>query len=346
MERLYRILHALCGQDGIPNFEDAVREEIMRFAKTRADEVFADATGNVLVLRKGGKRPARPYLVSAHMDEPGFLVKEITADGYLHIESIDECIDTRSLLGKQIWVGAHRVPGIVALKAIHLTPKGDRDKIPEEASLSIDIGAKDREDAEKRVRRGDRAVPAGALTEMGDCLRGKGLDDRIGCAIALRMMEEPLPFDTWFVFGKKEIFQHGFGALLAARRLQPGFGLLLDCVEANDMPNVPQEKRIVSLRGGAALSLKGQGAVYNREINRALMAWAGEHGLRAQYVQSDRVRDAGQNLTAGADGADAVSISVPVRYGASANPVACNQDVEAAYRLSLQALRKAGEIHG
>lgn len=103
---------------------------------------------------------------------------------------------------------------------------------------------------------------------------------------------------------------------------------------------------MVTLRGGAALALKGTSVCYNRQINRGLVAWAAEQGIPTQYIQADRIRDAGQDLTAGASGGEAIALNVPVRYVNSMSPVACKRDIEAVYLLAQQALRKAGEILG
>lgn len=346
MNGIFEQLYALCNRDGVTNFEDDVREYILSKAHSCADTVFCDSVGNVFVCKKGACEPKRPILVLTNMDEPGFMVKEITSDGYLHVVAIDDYIDVRTVLGKKLWIGRNRVPGVVALKAIHLTPKSARGSIPDIDSLNVDIGAANREDAEKRVKCGDTAVPAYALTEMGDCLRGKGLTGRTGAAIALRLMQDELPYDTWFVFIKKSVLSPHFGGALAARRIDPGFSILLNCHEANDMPNIPEEKRMVTLRGGAALALKGASVCYNRQINRGLVTWAAERGIPTQYIQADRIRDAGQDLTAGASGGEAIALSVPVRYVNSMSPVACKRDIEAVYLLAQQALRKAGEILG
>lgn len=335
-------LRQLCALNGIPNFEEEVRRYILDYASPISAMCFADSVGNVLVKIRGKACPARPIVVFANMDEPGFMVKEITSDGYLHLEAIDGSIDTRSILGKRVLIGKDRVPGIVALKAIHLTLRSQRGSLPELESVSVDIGATSREDAEKRVKLGDVAVPDSPLTQMGDCLRGKGLNNRAGCAVALVLMREELCWDTWFVFGIKSIIHSDFGALLATRRLGQGFSVQLNCVGANDMPNIPEEKYTVKLRHGAALTLKG-GTVQDRTMLRDMMRWAGEQEIPWQIVQADRVRDAGEGLTSSSVGGREVSVSIPVRYINSPNPTVCRSDMEAVFRMARYALERAGE---
>lgn len=341
-ERLLEQLHALCACNGVPNFEEEVRSYILRYASPLAEEAFADPVGNVLVKIRGEKQPVRPIVVFANMDEPGFMVKEITPEGYVHMEAIDGCVDSRTILGKRVQIGRKRVPGIVALKAIHLTPRSERSSVPELENVSIDIGASSQEEAEKLVKPGDTAVPYSPMITVGDCLRGKGLNNRAGCAVALALMEEKLHFDTWFVFGVKSIIHAGFGALLATRRLEQGCSIQLNCICANDLPNISKEKRVVQLRHGAALTLKGS-TVYDRTMLRDMMRWATEQQIPWQVVQANRVRDAGQELTAGSSGGKAVSVSIPVRYISSPNPMVCRNDLDAVFQLTRYALGKAGE---
>lgn len=339
---LFEQLRQLCALNGIPNFEEAVRRYILDYASPLSATCFADSVGNVLVKIRGKARPARPIVVFATMDEPGFMVKEITSDGCVRLEAIDGCIDTRTILGKKVLIGNECVPGIVALKAIHLTPRSQRGSLPELESVNVDIGASSREEAEKRVKPGDTAVPYSPLTPVGDCLRGKGLNNRAGCAVALTLMQQELPWDTWFVFGMKSIIHTDFGALLATRRLGQGFSVQLNCVEANDMPNIAEEKRVAKLRHGAALTLKGN-TVQDRTMLRGMMQWASGQEIPWQIVQADRVRDAGEGLTSSSVGGREVSVSIPVRYMSSPNPMVCRSDLEAVFRMARYALERAGE---
>lgn len=342
MECLKTYLHTLCDLDGISNFEDAVRDWLIKQGNILAQEVFVDRVGNVYVFKKGAAVPNRPILVLAHMDEPGFLVKEITSDGYLHIESIDNCVDPRSMLGKKLWIGKNRIPGVIGLKAIHLTPKSARSDIPPLSSLSVDIGAAGKEAAEKLVKVGDIAVPAYALVEMGDCFRGKGLLYRSGCAVAMRLLEDELTWDTWFVFIKKTLITPYFGGEMVAQRIQPGFSVLLEGCHANDMPNIDKERRIVNLRGGAAVALKAGSGVYSRDVIRNMTTWADCEQIPWQYIRTERIRDAGNAMIFNGGGGKAISLSVPVRYANTCCPVICKNDIGAVYHMASYVLTKAG----
>ncbi len=135
----YTLLKKLCLADGISGDESAVRDIIVDEIKDHA-EWRVDSLGNLLVHKKG-KAPAKARLMlSAHMDEVGLMVTDITSGGFLKFDEVGG-IDRRVLVGKQVAVGKNNVPGVIGIKPVHLC-KGDENKtIPEYGDMYIDIGA-------------------------------------------------------------------------------------------------------------------------------------------------------------------------------------------------------------
>lgn len=94
---------------------------------------------------------------------------------------------------------------MIGSKAVHMKSADERDKAPEPDALFIDIGAKDRDDAFTRVALGDRAVFTSQYTAFGDgFLRGRALDDRVGCALLVELIGSELAYDTHFAFTVQE----------------------------------------------------------------------------------------------------------------------------------------------
>ena len=128
-----------------------------------ADEIWCDKIGNVIALLRGERRkddstPKR-LLFSAHMDEVGFMIRDIESDGTLRFTTVGGILPS-VLPGRRVTVGDadNRVPGVIGSKAIHLQKSEERDKPGEIRDMYIDIGAKDKEEAEKYVRRGSPLV--------------------------------------------------------------------------------------------------------------------------------------------------------------------------------------------
>ena len=193
-------LKTLCALSGVSSFEDEVRDYIKGRVAPHADDVRVDAMGNLIVFKKGAKSTGNKLMLCAHMDEVGLIVRTITDEGYLKFACVGG-IDRRVLLGKPVAVGPGKVPGVIGLKAIHLTTPEERKKVPRLEDYYIDIGAKDRAEAEGLVGLGDCGVFVGDIVEFGDgMLKAKAIDDRVGCAVLVKLLEEELPMDCTFVF--------------------------------------------------------------------------------------------------------------------------------------------------
>ena len=110
------LLERLSNANGISGDESAVRNIIINEIKNSGAEYYTDNMGNLLVTKKGRKAPEKKLLVSAHMDEVGFIVSYITDDGYLKFDQVGG-IDRRVILGKSVTVGKN-VNGVVSAAPI------------------------------------------------------------------------------------------------------------------------------------------------------------------------------------------------------------------------------------
>ena len=337
------LLKQLCELDGVPGYEDEVREFIEKQAAPYADEMLVDAVGNLIVFKKGAKPRKRPLLVMAHMDEVGFLVRDITEDGMLKLAKAGG-IDPRVLIGRRMRVGEQKLPGIISLKAIHLTTPEERKEAPGLDSLYIDIGCTSREEAEALVMRGEPAVCDSRFMEFGvDCVKAKAIDDRIGCAVMLELLKNDLPYDTYFAFVVGEEIGSR-GATVAGRRIQPGCVMVIEGTTAADMPDVAPHKQSCRQRQGAVVSLMDSDTVYSREFREKMLKAADEKGVKWQYRKSaNGGTDAGVGTTSG-PAALAFGLSAPVRYIHCACNVAYLPDLEEVRKLAEIVIEEAGEL--
>ena len=337
------LLKQLCALDGVPGYEDEVREFIEKEVKAYADEMIVDAVGNLLVFKKGAKPRKRPLMMVAHMDEVGFLVKDITSDGMLKLATAGS-IDPRVLIGRRMKVGADKIPGIISLKAIHLTTPEERKVAPGIGSLYIDIGCTKKEQAEELVMRGDPAMFDSKFLEFGvDCVKAKAIDDRIGCAVMLQLLKQDLPYDTYFAFVVAEEIGSR-GATVAAQRVAPGCVVAIEGTTAADMPDVAPHKQSTAQRQGAVVSLMDKGTVYNREFREQVLAEADAQGVKWQYRKSaNGGTDARVGTTCGS-AAIAFGLAAPVRYIHCACNVAYLPDLEEVRKLAEIVIKEAGEL--
>ncbi|MDE6591159.1 MAG: M42 family peptidase, partial [Oscillospiraceae bacterium] len=236
-------LKALCALSGVSSFEDEVRDYIHKRVEPYADSVSTDAMGNLIVFKRGAKPTGNKLMLCAHMDEVGLIIKSVTDGGFLRFGCVGG-IDRRILLGKQVAVGEKHIPGVIGLKAIHLTTAEERKKVPKLTEYYIDIGAKNREEALAQVELGDYAVFVSETAELGiGMLKAKAIDDRVGCAVMVKLLEEELPMDCTFVFSAMEEVG-ARGAFGAAFSVTPEIALVLEGTTAADIPALPTERQV------------------------------------------------------------------------------------------------------
>ena len=316
-----------------------MRAFVLKRVKPFADEIRTDAIGNVMVFRKGRKALDRPVALCAHMDEVGVIIKKITEDGMLKFGFVGG-VDPRVVIGRPVRFGD--VPGVIGIKAVHLTTAAERRTMPKTKNLYIDIGATSRAAAEKLVSLGDYGVFDSAATEFGDGLiKAKAIDDRVGCAALLRLLEDEPPVDTWFCFTVQE--ETGLrGAASMAFALDPGFAMVLEGTTAADLAEVKGADAVCRVRGGVVLPFMDGATIYDAALFELLRDACTKRGI--PWQTKTRVAggtDAGRIHRSRA-GVRVCAAAAPVRYIHSPSSVAAKADCEAVLAAARAFLEELG----
>lgn len=338
----------LCALTGPSSFEGPVREYLRRRAEAAGAETRTDGMGNLICVKKGTKAAPGTLMLCAHMDEVGLMVKRITDEGYLKFGCLGG-IDRRVLIGKPVFVGKGRVPGVIGLKAIHLTSAEERKKIPRLEELCIDIGARDGADARRLTHLGDFAVFSDTMVEFGHgMLKAKAIDDRIGCAVMIELLEEELPMDVTFAFTVQEEVGTR-GAFGAAFSVTPELALILEGTTAADSPTTDAHRRVCRPGMGPVIPYMDGGTLYDRGLFELLRGLAEENGIPWQtkeYLSGGTDAKAVQRTKTGVR---VGAVSAAVRYLHSPSSVAAIQDfdqIEALTRLFIRAVADGRISHG
>ena len=322
----------LCALSGVSSWEDEVRDFLKEEAAPYADEIRTDALGNLIVFKRGAKPAGNKLMLCAHMDEVGLMVRKITDEGYLKFDTVGG-IDRRVLLGKRVLVGPQKVPGVVGLKAYHLVSREEAKSVPKLDEFYIDVGAANREEAERLAEPGDVAVFDSRPELWGDGLmKAKAIDDRVGCAILLTLLKEDLPMDVTFVFtAQEEVGTRG--AFGAAFSVTPELAVAVEGTTAADLPGVPPQRHVCTVGQGPAISFMDRGSIGDKELFRRLRDLADGLGIPWQlkrFVSGSNDAAAVQRTKTGVRTG---AVSVPVRYLHAPASVASIQDMEGALAL-------------
>ncbi len=309
---MLELLDRMCRIDGVSGNEDAVRMFIEEHVREYSSDIFTDVLGNLYVFKKGKHHRGKTIVAMAHMDEVGFIVKEITPEGYIKFAMVGG-IDSRIMLGIHVRIGKDRIKGVIGVKAAHLTTADERKKLPPVHDMYIDIGAKSKEDAMKYVELGDYIAFDTQPHMTGSLYTAKAIDDRLGCAVMMQLLSEELEYDTWFVFSVQEEIG-GSGATVAANRLSPDIALLFEATTAADLPGVTGEKRVCSVGGGAVMPFADRGTIYTPELIKIASDAADRLGLKHQTKSMVAGATDAAKVSISGRGVETIAISLATRY--------------------------------
>ncbi len=295
---------------GVSGCEGAVRDIIEGEIKEYCDGLRTDSMGNLIAFKKSKRSNAKTILLSAHMDEVGFIITKIMPEGYLKFDTVGG-IDPRILPSQRVKSG--NICGVISYKAVHLTTKDERKKAPSVEDFYIDIGAENAEEAEKYIMPGDYFAFDSDYVEFGNMIKAKALDDRLGCAVMLEALKRDWDVDLYCTFTVQE--EVGLrGAAAAVFGIKPDYALVIEGTTCNDMPGVGENLRVTKSGNGAAISILDSASRANNEIIDLLKMAAQNNGIPCQFKASTAGgNDAGAIYIANG-GIKTASLSVPCRY--------------------------------
>lgn len=331
MADFYTLLHKLCDIGAPSSLEEAVRAYLIYTLRDTVDEMKLDRMGNLLVKKCGKQTPKTPVTLCAHMDEIGFIVTEITSDGYLKYGTLGG-IDASILPAKRLFFPEKNLYGVLCAKPIHLYRDAEELYAPtKHDALYIDIGARDKETAEKHVSIGDVCVfcrESYPFHDAGEVIRANALDDRLGCAMLCELLQTTPEYDISVLFTVKE--EAGLrGAKVAAYGMDEGFTIVLEATTASDLPEATGTDAVCFQGRGGVLSLFDGATLYDRNLVRGALDVLQSKNIPVQM----KMRLAGGNDAAAlqrhAGAKRVLAFSAPCRYIHSPVSTVAKHDLDA-----------------
>ena len=325
---------------GVSGNETAVRNYIYQQIKDRCDEIVIDSIGNMAGLMRGTGQNRKKVMLCAHMDEIGMITSRITDDGFLKFKTVGG-IDPRIMVSKRVLIGDNAQPGVIGYKAVHLQDKTERETTAKIKSLYIDIGAKNKKDAEKKVKIGDYIVFDSNYREFGDGLvKARALDDRVGCAILTELAGCRFDFDLYLCFTVQE--EVGLrGATVLTNRIQPDIALVLEATTCSDVADTKPEDYATVLGGGVAISFMDRSTYYNQRLSQFIYNLAQDNDIAVQYKKTTMGGNDAGAIHLACGGVKTAVLSIPARYIHSPSSVISKKDFEACRSLVKLFLQEA-----
>lgn len=337
-----------------PSGYEQPAQRVFREYVTPFCQVSGDVMGNVYGFIAGQGKDRPKVMLVGHADEIGLQVKYIDDKGFVYVAAIGG-VDAHLTPGKVVQIHASQgpVPGVVGKRPIHLMDAKDRETVVKLETQYIDIGAKDKKEAQKLVRVGDCITFDSAFTRLhGDRVACRGFDDKAGAFVVAEVLrlvsqeKKKLAVDLYGVSSVQE--EIGLrGGTTSSYRVNPDIGICVEVDFATDQPDVERRHNgDVALGKGPVLT---RGANINHALFELLYSTAQQEKIAVQLTATPRATGTDANVMQISRGGVATAlVKLPLRYMHTPVEVLSLGDLELAARLivaTLKRIRQAGDFH-
>ncbi|UCG14959.1 MAG: M20/M25/M40 family metallo-hydrolase [Deltaproteobacteria bacterium] len=340
MEDLLDLLEELSSCPGPPGGEEPVAHNIRRHLESNC-EIQRDGLGSLIAVKKGSRKQPR-IMLSAHMDEVGFMLQNVTKEGYLRLQPLGGWIASH-LPGQRLNVHGSKgtVEGIVAAVPPHF--KKDQKTELKVEDLLVDVGASSREAVTSLgLQLGDLITPVSHFAVYNEkLLANKAWDNRVGCAVMVAAMKQLRTHPNTVVAAATVQEEVGSrGAVTAAEVVRPQAAVVLEGAPADDLPGIARDEPQGALGRGCQIRLYDPSTIIHRRFWKWVTELARKHSIAHQLaVRQSGATDA-RAIHLAQGGVPTVVLAAPVRYAHGHSGLVHMGDVQAALALTMAILER------
>ncbi|MGX7352012.1 peptidase M28 [Enterococcus canis] len=328
------LLKQLSEADGIGGCEREVSRIVKRYGEPFIDESYYDNLGSIILHKKGA---GPKVMLSSHMDEVGFMVRQITPEGYLRLLPVGgwwgHVMPAQEM--RVTTMSGEKYIGVVGSRAPHGMPLEEKSKVFAPMDFYLDMGVKDAQTIQEMgIAIGDMITPNTTFRQMNDpeYLMGKAWDDRVCVGVGLevlRNLQEPVA-DVYFAATVQE--EVGIrGARTAVHSIKPDVAIALDVTTAQD---TPFDSGGLRLGDGCILSVLDSLTIANRGLLEHMEQLIKEQKLNVRYDFMTVGGTDACNIHKAMEGVVTMTLSLPTRYMHSSRLLIHQED----YRQTIQLL--------
>lgn len=345
MDWTEQLLKDLTDAPGVPGQEDEVARVMERYLKPIA-EVTYDRLGSLIAKKKGSKESPK-VLIAGHMDEVGFMVKDVTRDGYVKFLPLGGWWGHVALAQRmKIFTKKGPVAGVTGTKPPHLLTEEERKKVLEIKDMFIDVGVTRYFDVRKKlgVAPGDPIVPESPFTVMSNkrMYLAKALDNRFGCAgvvdILTRFSKMSHP-NTLYGVGSVQEEVGCRGAATAANAIAPDAAIILDVGLAQDTPGMEPDKK-ERMGSGVSILAYDSGMIPSRRFFDLTLATCEAGKISYHLTAMERGTTDGAKIHVSHSGVPTIALGAPTRYIHTHQAMMLRDDYDAVIKLVAALVKK------
>ena len=303
------LLRKICNTPGVSGFEEAIRSLIISEISNDVDELKVDPLGNIIAIKKGNSR--QKLLLTAHMDENGFMVQHIDDEGFIRFIPLGG-FDPKTLSAQRVIIhGKKDIIGVMGSKPIHIMSQDERNKATQLKDFFIDTGLS-KEEVLEQISIGDPITRDRDLIQMGKCINAKSLDNRISVYILIELIRKvkSSDLDLYFAFTVQE--ELGLrGAKTAAFSIGADYAINVDTTIAFDVPGAQAHENITKLGHGVAIKIFDSSVMPDSRMIKFLKDCAKDIKWQAEILTGGGTDTASVQLAG--HGAISGAISIPTR---------------------------------
>jgi putative aminopeptidase FrvX len=287
MDFTLNLLKTLTETPGVSGYETPIRSVIRSYLE-KYGELSQDKIGSVICRKQGTSEKPR-IMLAGHMDEIGFMVKQITPEGFIKFLPLGGWFD-QVLLGQRVIIQTKKgdVVGVIGAKPPHLLPPDERDKVVKRKDMYIDIGALNKDEVEAAgIQLGDPIIPRADFVELagGKTYLSKAFDDRVGTALVISALQELQGKNhPNTVFGVATVMEEvGIrGATTSVRAVDPDVAIVLESDIAGDVPGIKPDESSIKLGQGPTIVLFDARMIPNIRFRDLVLNIATQIGVPVQ----------------------------------------------------------------
>ena len=339
-----KFLEKLLDAPSPSGYEQPAQRVFRDYVALFCDELTTDVMGNVFGRITGKGKNLPRVMIVGHTDEIGLQIKYIDDKGFLYFAAVGG-VDAHLTPGKRVNIhtadGA--LAGVIGKKPIHLMDNKDRETVVKLEAQYIDIGARDKKEAQKLVRVGDAVTFDSTFTRLaGDRVASRGFDDKAGCFVVAEVLRlvaasgKKLAVDLYGVSSVQE--EIGLrGGTTSCYTVNPDIGICVEVDFATDQPDVEKKHNgEVGLGKGPILT---RGANINPHLFELLSSTAEKEKIAVQHTANPRATGTDANvMQISRNGVATALVKIPLRYMHTPVETVSLGDLENAAKLIVAAL--------
>ena len=353
MESTAQLLKELTEAFGAPGYEAPIRAVVRKYMDSLG-EVSQDKIGSV-ICKKTGLTASPKVMLAGHMDEIGFMVKQISNEGFIKFLQLGGWFD-QVLLGQRVVIQTKKgeVVGVIGAKPPHLLSTEERTKVVSKKDMYIDIGATSQQEVEEAgVSLGDPILPRADFVHLatGKTYLSKAFDDRVGTALvisALQALQSSQHPNT--VYGVATVMEEvGLrGATTSVRAVDPDVAIVLESDIAGDVPGIKPEESVVKLGKGPTLLIYESRLIPNLKLRELALEMARLNDIPTQLSFIEGGSTDGAAIHLHSTGVPTIVIAVAARHIHSHSSIIHQDDYEKAVKLLVALIQRldAGTVAG